>query len=91
MDAIEIMYRLKRLGVSQAQIGRDLGVGQGVVSNVIHDRATAHSIALHIAKLLGCEVTDLWPERYSFKPRKPSQVRNGETKLLQVGKVKTPE
>jgi len=91
MDAIEIMYRLKRLGVTQAQIGRDLGVRQGVVSNVIHDRATAHSIALHIANLLGCEVTDLWPERYCFKPRKPSQFRAGKAGLLQMRKDKAAD
>lgn len=75
MDAIEITYRLKRLGMTQAQIGRDLGIRQGVVNNVIHNRATAFGVARHIAKLLGCEVTELWPDRYCFKPRGPSPSR----------------
>lgn len=75
VDAIEITYRLKRLGKTQSQIGRDLGVGQGVVSNVIHNRATAYSVACYIAALLECEVGDLWPERYCFRPRGPAPNR----------------
>ena len=69
MDGIDISYRLKRLGMTQTQIARDLGVRQGVVSNVIHDRATDHGVASHIAKLLGMEIGELWPDRYCFKPR----------------------
>ncbi|MFE1574410.1 helix-turn-helix domain-containing protein [Comamonas odontotermitis] len=71
MDAIDISYRLKRLGKTQTQIARDLGVRQGVVSNVIHDRATAYRVASHIASLLGMRVEELWPDRYCFKPRMP--------------------
>lgn len=69
MDAIEINYRLRRLGKTQTQIAQDLGVRGGVVSNVIHDRATAHAVALHIAGLLEMRVEDIWPNRYIFKPR----------------------
>lgn len=71
MDALDISYRLKRLGKTQSQIARDLGVRQGVVSNVIHDRATAHGVASYIADLLGMRVEELWPDRYCFKPRAP--------------------
>ena len=63
------MYRLRRLGKTQADIARDLGVSGGVVNGVIHDRTTAHAVASHIAGLLGCTVQQLWPERYVFKPR----------------------
>lgn len=69
MDAIEINYRLRRLGKTQTQIAKDLGVRGGVVSNVIHDRATAHAVAQHIAGLLEMRVEDVWPNRYVFKPR----------------------
>ena len=69
MDALEISYRLKRLGKTQSAIARDLGVRQGVVSNVIHDRATAHGVASYIAELLGMQAEELWPDRYCFKPR----------------------
>jgi len=73
MDALDISYRLKRLGKTQTQIARDLGVRQGVVSNVIHNRATAHGVATYIADLLEMRVEDLWPERYRFKPRVPAR------------------
>ncbi len=73
MDALDISYRLKRLGKTQAQIARELGVRQGVVSNVIHNRATAHGVATYIADLLEMRVEDLWPERYRFKPRVPAR------------------
>lgn len=69
MDALEISYRLKRLGLTQSGIARQLGVSTSVVGNVIHDRVTAFQIAQHIARLLGQEVGDLWPHRYCFKPR----------------------
>ena len=75
MDALDISYRLRRLGKTQSQIARELGVRQGVVSNVIHDRATAHGVAAYIAQLLECRVEDLWPERYRFKPRGPASNR----------------
>ncbi|MBD9359661.1 helix-turn-helix domain-containing protein [Methylomonas fluvii] len=75
MDAIEIIYRPQRLGKSQAQIARELGVSGGVVNNVIHDRITAYEIARHIAGLLECKVDEIWPGRYSFKPRGPSSHR----------------
>lgn len=69
MDAIEINYRLRRLGKTQAQIAQDVGVSGGVVSNVIHGRITAYAVAKHIASLLGLKIEEIWPERYIFKPR----------------------
>lgn len=69
MDAVEINYRLRRLGKTQAQIAREVGVSGGVVSNVIHGRITAHAVAQHIAGTLGLRIEELWPERYIFKPR----------------------
>ena len=68
MDALDISYRLKRLGKTQSEIAR-----QGVVSNVIHDRATAHGVASYIAGLLGMRIEELWPDRYCFKPRAPTR------------------
>ena len=69
MDAVEINYRLRRLGKTQAQLAREVGVSGGVVSNVIHGRITAYAVAQHIAGLLGLRIEELWPERYIFKPR----------------------
>lgn len=69
MDALEINYRLKRAGLSQTAIARALGVSQSVVGNVIHNRITAFEVASYIAQALGEELTALWPDRYTFKPR----------------------
>lgn len=79
MDALEINYRLRRLGTSQAEIARELGVSQSVVGNVINNRITAFDVASHIAKLLETDVEALWPERYRFKPRGPASNRRGGT------------
>ena len=84
IDPLEIMYRLRRLGKSQAAIARELKVSGGVVSNVIHNRITAYSVARHIADLLEVRVEDLWPERYVFKPRRPAAKHaNSATKRIQ--------
>lgn len=75
MDALEINYRLKRAGLSQKAIASELGVSQSVVGNVIHNRITAFEVASYIARALGEEVTALWPDRYTFKPRGRSAQR----------------
>ena len=69
MDAVEINYRLRRLGKTQAQIAQEVGVSGGVVSNVIHGRITAYAVARYIAGLLGLKIEEIWPGRYVFKPR----------------------
>lgn len=69
MDGLEIVYRLKRLGMGQADIARALGVSASVVGNVIHDRITSFGVASHVATLLGSSAAELWPQRYTFKPR----------------------
>jgi len=75
MDPLDITYQLKRRGFSQADIARTLGVTPGTVGNVIHDRLTAYEVASHVAALLGQAPADLWPARYTFKPRGRSPKR----------------
>lgn len=69
IDAIEISYRLRRLGLTQARIAHALGVAPSVVSNTIRGRTTSHRVACYIAGLLGDDLCQLWPGRYEFKPR----------------------
>lgn len=71
MDALEITYRLKRLGWSQSNLAREFGITQSVVSNTISGRITCHRVAAYIAELLGEDLHALWPGRYVFKPRGP--------------------
>ena len=75
MDPLEITYRLKKLGKTQTQVAREVGVSVGVVSNVIHNKTTAHAIAQHIANLLEMEIGAIWPDRYVFRPRNTSLKR----------------
>lgn len=90
MDAIEINYRLRRLGKTQTDIARELGVQGGVVSNVIHGRITAHAIAQHIALLLGQTVQDIWPDRYVFKPRTSTSKRPKHVQLVPIANEEGP-
>ncbi|GAB2900675.1 hypothetical protein GCM10027046_32100 [Uliginosibacterium flavum] len=69
MDAVEINYRLRRAGKTQAALARELGVSQGVVNNVIHNRVTCYGVAVEIAQILKESVQTLWPGRYEFRPR----------------------
>lgn len=78
MDGLEIVYRLKRQGLCQADIARTLGVSASVVGNVIHDRITSFGVASHVAALLGSSAADLWPQRYTFKPRGSSPRRRAD-------------
>lgn len=75
MDPVDITYQLKRRGYSQADIARALGVSPGTVGNVIHDRVTAFEVASHVAGLLEKSAAELWPDRYTFKPRGRSPKR----------------
>lgn len=90
MDAIEINYRLRRLGKTQTEIARELGVQGGVVSNVIHGRITAHAVAQHIAVLLGQTVQDIWPDRYVFKPRAQWSKRSKNARPLAFNSEESP-
>lgn len=69
MDALEISYRLKRLGLTQSKLATELEVSPSLISNVIHDRVSCFHVADRIAQLLQQDVHALWPERYVFKPR----------------------
>lgn len=75
IGAIEISYRLRRLGLTQTQIAHELSVAPSVVSNTIRGRTTSHRVACYIAGLLGDEIHQLWPGRYEFKPRPRAGVR----------------
>ena len=81
MDAIEITYRLRRLGFTQSDIAREMEVSQSVVSNTIRGRVTCHRVASRVAALLGQDVQTLWPKRYQFKPRGARQSTLGERRM----------
>ena len=69
MDHLEITYRLRRAGSSQAAIARDLGVTRGAVNNTIAQARTSRRIATAIAAKLSLSLNDIWPGRYA-EPRR---------------------
>lgn len=75
MDGFEISARLKRRGVAQADLARELRVSPSIVSNVVHNRATCFAVAQRIADVLGIAAEELWPGRYVFRPRERRAVK----------------
>ena len=64
MDALEITYRLRRKGLTQADVARDLEMLRQTVNCVIHRRQKSRRIESHIALLLGISKDILFPDRY---------------------------
>lgn len=85
-SAIDISYRLRVLGWTQAALARELGVSAGMVNNVVHNRVTCHRVAEHIATLLQEPMQDLWPGRYEYKPR----VRRQTSETAAIGEGGNP-
>ena len=67
--AYEISYELRRRGLRQADVARQLAVSRATLNNVLHGRATSYRVATHVASILERGVKELWPGRYEFKPR----------------------
>lgn len=61
MDRLEIQYRMKRKGVTQAAIAKKLGITAPTVCNVIKGTAQSARVKQAIAKALELKVEDLWP------------------------------
>lgn len=71
MLGYEIIYELKRAGISQQRLAVDLSVSHGAINNVIHGRSTCRHIAEQIAARIGKHCDEIWPGRYQ-KRRKTS-------------------
>ncbi|XZG69049.1 helix-turn-helix domain-containing protein [Chitinibacteraceae bacterium HSL-7] len=80
-SAIDISYRLRVVGWTQAALARELGVSAGMVNNVVHNRVTCHRVAEHIATLLQEPMQALWPGRYEYKPR----IKRQESETAAIG------
>jgi lambda repressor-like predicted transcriptional regulator len=64
-----IQAELKLRGVTQAEIAEKFDVSSAFVARLIQGRTSSHRIARFIARKLGREVHDLWPDRYHRRPR----------------------
>jgi lambda repressor-like predicted transcriptional regulator len=61
MDPIDINYQLKKKKSSQAAIAKKLKVNRSTVCDIIHGRQKSKRIMKAIAKVIGKEVKDIWP------------------------------
>ncbi|WP_420373297.1 helix-turn-helix domain-containing protein [Pollutimonas sp. H1-120] len=69
MDAIELLYRIRRVGHTQVSLARKLGVSRAVANDVIHDRSSSQRVAFYIAQVVGTDIQRLWPDRYKELPQ----------------------
>ncbi len=63
MKPIEIKILLMRKGISQRDVSRKLGVSDEAISRTIWGKLKSARLRAGIAKALGKEVTDLWPDK----------------------------
>lgn len=64
MQALDIQYALKKAGISQAAIARQVSVSQVTVSYVVAGKTTSRPIAEAIATATGLTLDVLWPGKY---------------------------
>ncbi len=62
MDPVDINYQLKKSGLSQAALARKLKITRQVVCMVINGQKESKRVKKTIAKVLGLEIKDIWPD-----------------------------
>jgi lambda repressor-like predicted transcriptional regulator len=63
----KIQDELRKTGITQAGIARDLGVKNSAVSLVVSGKGTSDKVRKHIAKCINTPVEAIWPETYLVK------------------------
>ena len=61
MEILRRQILLKRAKIKQVDVARELGVSCALISRVISGERKNPMIREHLAKLLGKNVSDLWP------------------------------
>ncbi len=61
MKPIEIKILLLRAGVTQANIGRKVGVSRSFINQIIKGQRQTKRVRMAIAKAVGRRVEELWP------------------------------
>ncbi|WP_448152222.1 helix-turn-helix domain-containing protein [Castellaniella caeni] len=69
MDALELIYLIRRAGHTQVSLARRLGVSRAAVNDVIHNRGQSRRVASYIAEVIGADIHLLWPDRYKECPQ----------------------
>jgi transcriptional regulator with XRE-family HTH domain len=70
MTPLKRQYALKKRGITQTKIARDLGVSNMSVSDVIHGRLVSDRIMRAVAEAIGEDVRIVFSEYYLKPPRR---------------------
>lgn len=62
MESNDIKALIKERGHTYESLGREIGVTPQAVSEIVHGRTRGGTARYALAKALGAEVVDLWPE-----------------------------
>lgn len=62
MESNAIKQLLRQRGLTYEAIGREIGITPQAVSEIVNGRTTSATARYSLAKALGLEVRDLWPE-----------------------------
>ncbi len=75
MDPIDIQYKLRKAGVTQVKLAKDLDKTGGMISQVITGQRNSEEIQRAIATAIGLDVKLIWPSIYILQggPRKPGR------------------
>ena len=68
MDPIDIQYHIKKKGLTQTAIANDIGVAIMTVSKVIHRQLISDRTMKAIAKAIGRDHIEVFPEYYLAPP-----------------------
>ncbi len=77
MDPIDIWYKMKRAGISQADLARAFEVSSSMISQVINGKP-ADRIRRGIADAIKIDVKAIWPSTYIIQggPRGPGRPKS---------------
>lgn len=75
MDPTEIKIAMMRAGITQADIGKRLGITRQTVHRVVIGRDVSHRVRQAIAEAIGEDLKRIWPSTYLYKggPGKPGR------------------
>jgi len=75
MTPLEIQFELKKRGITQRQIARELGVSEMVVSKVVNQQLVSDRVMRGVAEALGYDHRAVFPKYYLMPgKRKTSKV-----------------
>lgn len=80
MEPKEIQIALKRAGVTQSDIARQLTLSYSAISRVVFSLSTSHRVRVAIADAIKKDVKWIWPSTYIALggPRGPGRPKSGQ-------------